>query len=168
MLDFQIILSDIAGPEIMLACFLILVAILFLKNHKRDSILILLSAFLATGTAYGLKFLLKIPRPLDMLINETGYRFPSGHATMAGVITGLIFYYTHTKVKNIYLRCVLYILGIIWLVLVSYSRLYLNVHLFIDVLAGAFIGLSAVIIISKIVIKRLDNLLKKDIISKVK
>jgi undecaprenyl-diphosphatase len=128
----------------------LLAVILFLKNYKKDFYKILFASSMAMFVTLMTKSVLKIPRPEHMLIIEDGYRFPSGHATMAGVVMSLGIYYAHTHIKNKYLRYVVYVCAVGWYVLVCYSRLYLQVHYLIDVIAGGIIGILSTIVVLRI------------------
>lgn len=150
MLNFQIFISQISGPEIMFGVSVLVAIFLYTKNYRKGFYKILFTSTPAMFTTYTLKYLVKAPRPNNMLIPEDGYGFPSGHATMAAVVMSLGIYYTYTRVKNVHLRYFLYVLAVSWYLLVSYSRIYLHVHYFIDVLAGGLIGVLATIVVLKI------------------
>jgi undecaprenyl-diphosphatase len=150
MLPFQIFISQIAGPNVMFLV-LILVAIVLYKVHDiKEFYKVFFSSTLAMCISYTLKYLLKVPRPTDMLIFEGDYRFPSGHATMAAVVMALGIHYAHTHVKHKPLRYTLYALAVLWYVLISYSRLYLHVHYPVDVFVGGAIGVFSATLILKI------------------
>ena len=150
MLQLQIFITNIAGPEIMFFLLVLFSIFLYVKNYKKDFYKILFSSIIAVFVTLILKTLLKIPRPEHMLIVETGYGFPSWHATMAGVIMSLGIYYSYTHIKNRYVKYVLYMISICWYLIVSYSRLYLQVHYPIDVIAGGIIGIISTIVVFKI------------------
>lgn len=150
MLNFQIFISQISGPEIMFLFSILIALILYIKNYKKVFYEVIFIAVTAMFITMILKYLLKIPRPEAMLILEDGYRFPSGHATMAGVIMSLLIYYSHEHIKDKYIRYAVYVCAVAWYLLVSYSRLYLNVHYPIDVIAGGIIGILSTILVLKV------------------
>ncbi len=83
-----------------------------------------------------LKALLARPRPdvADALTTAVGYAFPSGHATQAAVVYGLIAW---LAVRRWPARRLPIWLGAAALAgLIGFSRLYLGVHWLSDVLAG--------------------------------
>jgi undecaprenyl-diphosphatase len=153
MLQFQIFISTISDTATTLFTLLLLSAVLYFLKDKKFALLTAASALSATVVTYALKHILKIPRPEHMLVVEDGYRFPSGHATMAAVVSGLLYYYARTRLQNSSLRYLLYALALLWLPLIAYSRIYLGVHLWIDVLTGAVIGFTATCITSKVIPK---------------
>lgn len=150
MLSFSIFISQISGPIIMMAIAFIIAILLYKKNDTKDFYTILFTSTTAMFVTYTLKYSLQIPRPENMLVHAHDYRFPSGHATMASVVMSLIIHYTHLHIKNKYLRNILYSMAVLWFILVSYSRLYLQVHYLIDVTVGGLIGILSTFFIIKI------------------
>jgi membrane-associated phospholipid phosphatase len=150
MLLFQTVVSQIAGPFIMFSALLTVSVLLYKKNDTKEFYKVFFTSTLAMCISYTLKYLFKIPRPDTMLIPEGDYRFPSGHATMAAVVMALGMHYAHTHIKNKSLRYTLYTIAFLWYALVSYSRLYLQVHLLIDVFVGGAIGVFSTVLILKL------------------
>jgi membrane-associated phospholipid phosphatase len=92
-----------------------------------------------------IKELLRVPRPIGepgirSLRVETayGYSFPSGHSENATIIIMQLMRYF----KKLWMT----VLGIIVILMVALSRIYLGVHRPIDVLAGIAIGIVWVIV----------------------
>ena len=88
-----------------------------------------------------LKFFFQRNRPLQPVIDDvSGYSFPSGHALMSVVFYGLFIHMIWHEVKTMWLRITLVaILGIL-ILLIAFSRIYLNVHYASDVIAGLAVG----------------------------
>jgi undecaprenyl-diphosphatase len=150
MLNFQIFISQISGTLIMFSIVGLLSVILYILNYKKDVYEILFASVSAMFITFTLKYLFNIPRPMHMLVTETDPRFPSGHATMAAVVMTLVIYYSHKHIKNTFWRYFMYITAICWLIIVCYSRLYLQVHYPVDVIFGGLIGITSTIITLKI------------------
>ncbi len=97
-----------------------------------------------------LKFLFQRPRPIvdsPVIEHIAGTSFPSGHAYTATVLAGaLCFAYSigwgGARLMNILVMAVAYIL------LVSWSRVYLQVHYPSDVVGGIVCGLLILILLS--------------------
>lgn len=70
------------------------------------------------------------------LIPIDGYSFPSGHSIISVSFYGYLMTYfiEHSKKNILFLPGVFFILGI------GFSRIYLGVHYFSDVLAGYSLG----------------------------
>lgn len=86
-----------------------------------------------------IKNILKVPRPIGetgirslRIETATGYSFPSGHTQGASTFWAAIM----TNFR----RAWIYIIGIVLIIAVGISRLYLGVHRPVDVLAGIILG----------------------------
>ncbi len=139
--EIMIFITNIASP-LNLFLFSFLLFIVFLAKKKLYHAVLLL-----TGMTGGLlfefviKFIIQRERPINSLIEISGYSFPSGHATMATIFFALLLYAFKDDIKNKVLR-IFFILGtVLVFLLVGLSRVYLNVHWFSDVLAGFALGL---------------------------
>ncbi len=150
MLNIQILISEISDTKIMFTFLILISLFLFYKKQNKNFLIVFFSTCTAMFATYSLKHILKIPRPENMLVFADGYRFPSGHATISAVICGLVIYFSSKHVKDKIHKYILYFIAILWCVLVSYSRLYLGVHMFIDVFTGALIGTLSVFGVIKI------------------
>jgi undecaprenyl-diphosphatase len=116
--------------------------------HKKIHVLLgLLTSSLGAGFfTYFLKLIIARDRPelVSRLIIESGFSFPSGHATTAFVafpILAIVLFYSSQIPK--FLKFFLILILSIFPFIVAFSRLYLGVHYFTDVVAGAIVGLSA-------------------------
>lgn len=88
-----------------------------------------------------MKLLFDRPRPETAFLEQSGNSFPSGHAMIGGAFWGLIMYLLWTNVRQGWLRWILSLLLAFWIILIGFSRVYLNVHYASDVLAGWGAGL---------------------------
>lgn len=107
----------------------------------------LLITSMGTGlTTYIAKNIFQRARPLDALITEKSFSFPSGHALIAITLFGLLTYLIQHALANKNspkkqtLRKVTITLGTLLILLIGISRLYLGVHYATDVLGGYLIG----------------------------
>lgn len=90
---------------------------------------------------YGKTFISRA-RPADVAYYEViHYSFPSGHATTALAMFGLLAYFLYRHYdKSRYQKLCLW-MAVILSLLVGFSRIYLGVHYLSDVLAGFLLGL---------------------------
>src|SRR3989338_11503742 len=92
------------------------------------------------GGIEALKAFIHRARPAEMLIAETSFSFPSGHAAIAVVFCGLVAALLLPKVKRTSLRILLAVAATLLALFTGVSRLYLHVHWASDVLAGMLWG----------------------------
>jgi membrane protein DedA with SNARE-associated domain/membrane-associated phospholipid phosphatase len=87
-----------------------------------------------------LKFGLQRARPTELAYaGASQYSFPSGHATMAAVIFGILAVLVSHAMGR-WSRAVVYAVCGIMVVAIAYSRVYLGAHWLSDVLAGLLFG----------------------------
>jgi undecaprenyl-diphosphatase len=88
-----------------------------------------------------IKTLVHSERPLNGIMQETGFSFPSGHVTSSIALFGLLTYFIcqHWKSSNVKTLSSAFFVAIA--ILVGFDRLYLNVHWFSDVLGGCLLGI---------------------------
>ncbi len=154
---FSIYISNIFSPQLIflltLLFFTLLVFYLYLKNFNlkillsvncpnqiKLLILLLLSMIIASVLVIFLKYYFHIPRPINMLIDEKGYSFPSGHTILSFTIAFMIIYNIFKYFRHKY-KYIDYLYSIFFLLiafLISYSRLLLQVHRPIDIIGGIF------------------------------
>jgi undecaprenyl-diphosphatase len=112
------------------------VFLLFYYKKWKEFILIFFSGALAYVLAYVFKFFFHILRPFDAfpqvhsLISESGYSFPSGHATFFMALAVAIFFY-HKKAGCWFMFFAL---------LIGLARIIAGVHFPIDILGGFVLG----------------------------
>jgi membrane protein DedA with SNARE-associated domain/membrane-associated phospholipid phosphatase len=97
-----------------------------------------------------LKGLFARPRPhfAHPLLVETSYSFPSGHAMESFVAYGMVAYFAVLALRSWESRVGVIFGAVLLVVLIGFSRMYLGVHYFSDVIAGYAAGgvwLSALI-----------------------
>ncbi|MGV3585851.1 MAG: phosphatase PAP2 family protein [Adhaeribacter sp.] len=118
----------------------------FIKKHRWYAVKIPVIAAGSSLLNQGLKFWFDRPRPETAFFEQSGFSFPSGHAMIGGTFYGLFIYLVWTNVKSVLWRWVFTLLLCFWIILIGYSRVYLNVHYASDVLAGWSAGLIFLII----------------------
>ena len=99
------------------------------------------------------KLLVDRPRPIDALVHESSASYPSGHAMVSGaaigiglaVIVGIIWPSRHRLFLG---------MGIAYAVAMAWSRTYVRVHWFTDVVAGLIFGTAIVLVVAGVVIQR--------------
>lgn len=102
-----------------------------------------------------LKNIIRAPRPFDEGVvkpirahTATGYSFPSGHTQSATAFWLTLIRYLREK----WIYCV----GIIMIILVALSRLYLGVHWPVDTMGALFVGVTFTIV-GELIIRKLSQ-----------
>ncbi len=116
---------------------ILLVPMYLWGKNKKHLFLYCLSLSLVIISVYFLKIFINVPRPVNSLIPlPPTQSFPSMHASLGMIPAGFFF---HDKKY----RKTLVIYGI----LISYSRVVLGVHYWVDIFFGAAIGFILPILI---------------------
>lgn len=88
-----------------------------------------------------LKMLFRRTRPnIHRLIEVTGYSFPSGHSMSAFTLYGLTIYLLWQRMPRVRLRVVVILAGIVMILMIGISRIYLGVHYPSDVIGGYLVS----------------------------
>ncbi len=139
--EIMILITNIASPVNLFLFSLILFVVFVIKKKWYHMTL------LVTGMTGGvllellLKFLMHRERPINALIDVSGYSFPSGHTTMATIFFALLIYAFKDDIKNKICKILFMFSMTLTFLLVGLSRVYLNVHWFSDVIAGFALGM---------------------------
>ena len=125
---------------------LIILILVFNKERKLNVVMILYLIAIVIITLI-MKNVFIRERPYElMIIEETGYSFPSGHSSVSlafyGFVAYLVYLSKYSKKKKIIISSLLLLLSF----LIGISRIYLGVHYPTDVLAGFMVGLIYLII----------------------
>ncbi len=126
-----------------------LITIFVLYRHKKGKIDILFF-ILAIGGGGLLNYILKISfrrsRPLiNDFIDAVGFSFPSGHAMGSMILYGMVSYFIIRSQRGLWLKVLITIISLVFILMIGISRIYLNAHYPSDVLAGYLAGSTWII-----------------------
>jgi undecaprenyl-diphosphatase len=138
---FMITFTNIASVPTFIVLSCLLLAYLVYKKRFYLPVLMVLSFAGGTLFFYLIKLLIHRARPDNALIAVSGYSFPSGHATIAIIFFSFLLYSFKDDIRNPVLRSVFMLGNILLFILIGFSRIYLDVHWFSDVVAGFALGL---------------------------
>lgn len=139
------IIGYIFEPINSIIIILIISVVISLKGLKKDSVFLALTGSAAGIFIYTFKELINRTRPLNQVVQETGFSFPSGHSTIAVILFGFLIYLSLKYVKSSR-KMLLIIFSLIFILLIGFSRLYINVHWLSDILGGYALGLFLLMI----------------------
>ena len=136
------------GGTVVLPSIIIIATIILICIKKGKYALMIFSNALCSTIMYNIiKQIIQRPRPYPFyFIEETGYSFPSGHATSNMAVFGLLIYFVWTNVKNKKIKILLTILLSLWILIMGITRIYFNVHYPSDIVAGFVLGSICVLL----------------------
>jgi len=127
----------------------ILLAVIYLffyKKNWKDFFIVFISSGFAWVLSYLLKYLIHVDRPfvalqnIQNLFSESGYAFPSGHATFFMALAFALFF-NHRKVGYVF---------IFFALLIGIARIIAGVHFPIDILGGFILGFTIAFFLKKV------------------
>ena len=140
-------LSYIFEPINCIILLIIISIILWIKKFKKESIFLAFTGIVGGGLIYILKNIIMRIRPQNSIISETGFSFPSGHATIGLILFGCLIYYSIKHLKSRSLKIISVSCSVIFILLIGFSRIYFRVHWFSDVIAGFLLGVFVICLI---------------------
>lgn len=162
--QFMLFITFFGNHKFLIPANLVLIVyFLFIKKHKWYSIKIPVVAIGGVSIMFILKQFFNRQRPLTPLLEPVqGLSFPSGHALMSMSFYGLLIFIVWEHIKNRTLKWTLTILLLLFIVLIGFSRIYLRLHYFSDVIAG-FAGGIIWLTLSIWVVRRMERFSRKEI-----
>ncbi|MGB5969134.1 MAG: phosphatase PAP2 family protein [Spirulinaceae cyanobacterium] len=133
-------ITRLGNPNIVVCIALLVLAILWWQHYRQEAKIFFLNCLGGVILSYGLKLAFSRTRPQlwKLLISETSYSYPSGHALGSIVIYGFLSYLLATHYPK-YAK-IFYFVAAILILAIGLSRLYLGVHWPTDVIAGYGVG----------------------------
>ena len=127
--------------------FIVLLGVLCFMFCKKNRWFITFDLVGCTVINQTIKHIVRRPRPNVLrLVEESGYSFPSGHSMISVAFYGLVIYLVYKNVNNKYLKWTLITLLSLLILTIGFSRIYVGVHYFTDVVGGFFLALAYVIV----------------------
>ena len=156
--NIMIVITNIGSSYALIALSLLL---LFIIKKKRIPLAIIINLISVTLISQLFKFIIQRDRPEGFnILVESGYSYPSGHSMVSMAYYGLIAYLIYKNVKNKVLKTILIITIFIGIILIGFSRLYLGMHYFSDVISGFFAAIAYLMVFIhyyKMIIKKEDK-----------
>lgn len=141
LINLFLFISYFWTQAIVILISIILTFILFLKWKINEIIWLITSVWVTSLIVIISKNIIARSRPELRIYNESGYSFPSFHATISVVLYGFIIWLFFRKTIKWKTRINYIYIWIITSLLIWLSRLYLNVHYLSDVIWWYFLWL---------------------------
>lgn len=142
-----IFVTDLNGVAASIVFFVLISAFFWYKKWYRPLRFFLFSFMGAVLLFNMFKFSVQRARPEEKLLDLITYSFPSGHTTMATALALSLYFIFVKRVGGGVPRILLLAACIFWPVTIAFTRVYLDVHWFSDVLGGLSLGLFWVTLI---------------------
>ncbi|XJS10735.1 phosphatase PAP2 family protein [Aerococcaceae bacterium WGS1372] len=143
---FFMTITLLGNPPVMVALTIILALFVYLRHRQTLLSLwvVLMMAIGSLGINPLVKNLIGRQRPDEnlRLVAETTFSFPSGHAFASMSLFGALIIILLLSMKESKWRTLLITFIGLTIILIGFSRLYLGVHYFSDIIAGYSLGLA--------------------------
>ena len=152
-------ITELGGVVGLFFILLVTVIVLCKKNRVKEATAITLNLIISTFTYVILKNIFQRERPVtgNILIDEVGFSFPSGHTTNNVAFYFLAIYLVCINVKNKKVRNISCVILAIIPILIAFSRIYLRVHYPTDVIAGFCLGIVLVVLFTTFIWPRIEK-----------
>ncbi|HII94964.1 MAG TPA: phosphatase PAP2 family protein [Candidatus Methanofastidiosum sp.] len=136
------ILIDVIFDLISMIIISILLSVFLLRRYcKKFALFFSMTILVDALVLLVLKEIIMRPRPLNGIISKTDFSFPSGHTADAVVFFGFLTYLIMHKSESRAIKGITISISSFMILLIGFSRIYLNVHWLTDVIGGFALGL---------------------------
>lgn len=150
-IDLVAFWTNIGGVTFITWLTIIAVAVFILAKHYTIGIWFGLTVLIGAAVIPSiLKHTIQRPRPAYKLIPEGGYSFPSGHSSGSTIFYGMLVICLLLFIRKQWIRWTILLSGIILILLIMASRVYLGVHYFSDITAGFLFGIGIITLSSNL------------------
>ena len=139
--DVALIVSYLFDTTVLLVASLLAAVYLFYKNYWKYGVLLLSGMGGDAAIVSIAKTLIHSARPLNGMLYDSGFSFPSGHTAGSIVFCGMLAYFAWRHWKSPKAKISSSILFVAMTSFVGFDRIYLDVHWFSDVLGGCMLGI---------------------------
>lgn len=133
--------SELGDAAVTVPVILVVLAWLVWQTKLRSALYWIATVGFAQLFVVTLKYVIRRPRPTLMYDGVQGFSFPSNHGTLSVVTYGFLAFFVARAWGDVARRRIA-IATALFILLISFSRLYLGAHWFSDVLAGISFGVA--------------------------
>ena len=142
-------LTKLSGEVGVITFTLLVLVILIIRRSWSLALFHILALVGALFLFTFMKALIGRERPLTRISEVPEMSFPSGHATMSITMAAVLYFILKPKLKPSWRTSLLFTCALFPL-MISFTRIYLNVHYPSDVIAGMALGLIWIFILIKV------------------
>jgi membrane-associated phospholipid phosphatase len=147
--------TNVGGPVGTVIITAILAGLLWYKRRKYAAITVVAGVAGAAAMNIVLKSLFERSRP-DLwarLVHEASFSFPSGHAmASSALVFSVMVVLWRTKWRVLAIS-----IGLVYMVIIGFTRLYLGVHYPTDIIAGWLVSLGWVATVATLISRYIDR-----------
>lgn len=133
-------IAVIFGTTSLVIMSLIISAVLFLKNYRTHALLFLVAMGGDAVLVSVVKNLDQVAMPINGILFDTSFSYPSGHSAGCIVFGGLLAYFAWRHWQSTRSRALIGLGMCAVAGVVGFDRVYLNVHWLSDVVGGWLLG----------------------------
>ncbi len=139
-IDVFIPITSLASTPITILVVLLTAVICWVVRQRYIIVGLLIAVIGSTLFTFVTKMIFERARPIDILLLESTYSFPSGHATVTVALYGFLAYIAIRFSERFAVQVRIVMITILLTVLIGVSRIVLNEHYLSDVLGGYLVG----------------------------
>lgn len=148
--NLMTIISTVISPLTTSLIALVILGYQYFLN-QRIAVWLFMLFFGTNALALLLKDIIARHRPMNQLVFDSGYSFPSGHTISAFLLMILVLVVARQRLRRVLSQVVFVIFALVILASVIFSRLYLENHFLTDILGSLLLGASSYYGLSAIV-----------------
>lgn len=140
--NLMTIISTVVSPLTTSLIALVILGYQYFLN-QRIAVWLFMLFFGTNALALLLKDIIAHHRPMNQLIFDSGYSFPSGHTISTFLLMILVLVVARQRLRRVLSQVVFVIFALVILASVIFSRLYLENHFLTDILGSLLLGASS-------------------------
>ncbi|HGA4018923.1 TPA: phosphatase PAP2 family protein [Streptococcus agalactiae] len=148
--NLMAIISTVVSPLTTSLIALVILGYQYFLN-QRIAVWLFMLFFGTNALALLLKDIIARHRPMNQLVFDSGYSFPSGHTISTFLLMILVLVVARQRLRRVLSQVVFVIFALVILASVIFSRLYLENHFLTDILGSLLLGASSYYGLSAIV-----------------
>ncbi|HGI2892119.1 TPA: phosphatase PAP2 family protein [Streptococcus agalactiae] len=148
--NLMTIISTVVSPLTTSLIALVILGYQYFLN-QRIAVWLFMLFFGTNALALFLKDIIARHRPMNQLVFDSGYSFPSGHTISTFLLMILVLVVARQRLRRVLSQVVFVIFALVILASVIFSRLYLENHFLTDILGSLLLGASSYYGLSAIV-----------------